>query len=114
MARRKQNLGTIYISERLQECLRPISHCALTRKQIDKLLGDVEVQSGNKAYWFKTDDAGNIAGGVAKFVQEKKEALTQALGLAPDTLVVLTTGKLLSAQKTAGVVSPLGLLCMLF
>ena len=82
----------------------PISNCALTRKQIDKLLGDVEVQSGNKAYWFKTDDAGNIAGGVAKFVQEKKEALTQALGLAPDTLVVLTTGKLLSAQKTAGVV----------
>ena len=82
----------------------PISNCALTRKQIDKLLGDVEVQSGSKAYWFKTDDAGNIAGGVAKFVQEKKEALTQALGLAPDTLVVLTTGKLLSAQKTAGVV----------
>ena len=82
----------------------PISHCALTRKQIDKLLGDVEVQSGNKAYWFKTDDAGNIAGGVAKFVQDKKEELTQALGLAPDTLVVLTTGKLLSAQKTAGVV----------
>ena len=82
----------------------PISNCALTRKQIDKLLSDVEVQSGNKAYWFKTDDAGNIAGGVAKFVQEKKEALTQALGLAPDTLVVLTTGKLLAAQKTAGVV----------
>ena len=82
----------------------PISNCALTRKQIDKLLGDVEVQSGSKAYWFKTDDAGNIAGGVAKFVQEKKEALTQALGLAPDTLVVLTTGKLLAAQKTAGVV----------
>ena len=82
----------------------PISNCALTRKQIDKLLGDVEVQSGNKAYWFKTDDAGNIAGGVAKFVQEKKEALTQALGLAPDTLVVLTTGRLLAAQKTAGVV----------
>ena len=82
----------------------PISNCALTRKQIDKLLGDVEVQSGNKAYWFKIDDAGNIAGGVAKFVQDKKEALTQALGLAPDTLVVLTTGKLLAAQKTAGVV----------
>ena len=82
----------------------PISNCALTRKQIDKLLGDVEVQSGSKAYWFKTDDAGNIAGGVAKFVQDKKEELTQALGLAPDTLVVLTTGKLLAAQKTAGVV----------
>lgn len=30
MSKRKQNLSTIYISERLQECLRPILHCALT------------------------------------------------------------------------------------
>ena len=30
MARRKWDLNTIYISERLQECLRPISRCALT------------------------------------------------------------------------------------
>ena len=30
MARRKWNLNTIYISERLQECLRPISRCVLT------------------------------------------------------------------------------------
>ena len=29
MARRKWNLNTIYISERLQECLRSISRCAL-------------------------------------------------------------------------------------
>ena len=82
----------------------PISGCTLTRKQIDKLLADVEVQSGNKAYWFKTDDAGAIAGGVAKFVQDKKDALSAALSLAPDTLVVLTAGKKLAAQKTAGVV----------
>ncbi len=82
----------------------PISDCALTRKQIEKLLSDVEVQSGNKAYWFKTDDTGAIAGGVAKFVQEQKEALTDRLALAPNTLVVLTAGKKLAAQKTAGVV----------
>ena len=82
----------------------PISNCALTRKQIEKLLTDVEVQSGSKAYWFKTDDAGAIAGGVAKFVQDRKDALTQALGLAPDTLIILTAGKLLAAQKAAGVV----------
>ena len=81
-----------------------ISNCALTRKQIEKLLTDVEVQSGSKAYWFKTDAEGAIAGGVAKFVQDRKDALTQALGLAPDTLVVLTAGKLLAAQKAAGVV----------
>lgn len=30
MTRRKWNLNTIYISERLQECLRPISRCVLT------------------------------------------------------------------------------------
>ena len=30
MAKRKWDLNTIYISERLQECLRPISRCALT------------------------------------------------------------------------------------
>ena len=30
MPRRKWNLNTVYISERLQECLRPISGCALT------------------------------------------------------------------------------------
>ena len=43
----------------------PISGCALTRKQIEKLLADCEVQSGSKGYWFKTDEAGALAGGVA-------------------------------------------------
>lgn len=82
----------------------PVSNCALTRKQIEKLLTDAEVQSGLKSYWFKVDDAGTIAGGVAKFMQEKKEELTEKLGLAANTLVVLTTGKKEEAQKAAGVV----------
>ena len=30
MPRRKWNLNSIHISERLQECLRPISRCVLT------------------------------------------------------------------------------------
>ena len=30
MPKRSWNLNTVYISERLQECLRPISRCALT------------------------------------------------------------------------------------
>mgnify|MGYP006883523055 FL=1 len=30
MPKGKQNLNTIYISERLQECLRPVAGCALT------------------------------------------------------------------------------------
>ena len=81
----------------------PISNCTLTRKQIDKLLADCEVQAGVKSYWFKTDETGAIAGGVAKFVQEKKDALTEALSLAPNTLVILSCGKRALAQKAAGV-----------
>lgn len=30
MAKEKNSLNTMYVSERLQECLRPISHCAMT------------------------------------------------------------------------------------
>ncbi|MCQ2452209.1 MAG: aspartate--tRNA ligase [Oscillospiraceae bacterium] len=82
----------------------PISDCKLTRKQIDKLLGEVEVQAGSKGYWFKLDETGAIAGGVAKFLQEKKDAVVSALNLTPNTLVVLTTGSPDAARKTAGVV----------
>ena len=80
----------------------PISNCALTRKQIDKLLADCEVQSGAKGYWFKMDENGAIAGGVAKFVQDKAAELTEALNLKPNTLVVLSAGDL--AVKNTGVV----------
>ena len=77
-----------------------ISGCKLTRKQIEKLLTDVEVQSGGKGYWFKVGETGELAGGVAKFVDKAKaEAL---LPLAPETLVVLAGGE--SATKTVGVV----------
>ncbi len=76
-----------------------ISNCALTRKQIEKLLEDCSVQSGAKGYWFKADESGAIAGGVAKFVDaEKAKAL---LPLAPNTLVVLAAGEL--ATKMIGV-----------
>ncbi len=77
----------------------PVSGCTLTRKQIDKLLAEVEVQSGAKGYWFKTDETGAIAGGVAKFVDaDKAKAM---LDLAPNTLVLLAAGPL--AVKTIGV-----------
>ena len=42
-----------------------------TRKVIDKLCADVEVQSGNKAYWFKVDENGSLTGGISKFLQER-------------------------------------------
>lgn len=81
----------------------PVSDCALTRKQIDKLCADVEVVAGQKVYWLRLDETGELVGGVSKFLQERKEALISALDLTPNTLVGLTAGKLLSAQKTAGV-----------
>ncbi|MBQ7492638.1 MAG: aspartate--tRNA ligase [Clostridia bacterium] len=76
-----------------------ISDCALTRKQIEKLLTDCEVQSGAKGYWFKCDETGALAGGVAKFVDAEKAAAL--LPLKPNTLVVLAAGEL--ATKMSGV-----------
>ena len=49
-----------------------ISDCKLTRKQIEKLLTDCEVQSGSKGYWFKVDEKGELAGGITKFVSGKQ------------------------------------------
>lgn len=74
-----------------------------TRKVIDKICADVEVQSGNKAYWFKVDENGELAGGIAKFLQDRKEKVMETLSLKPGDFVGLTAGKLLDAQKTAGV-----------
>ena len=79
----------------------PISDCALTRKQIEKLLTDCEVQAGTKGYWFKMDEAGELAGGVAKFVQGCRDELVKRLDLKPNTLVVLAAGA--SATKLTGV-----------
>ena len=78
----------------------PISHCSLTRKQIEKLLEDCEVQSGSKGYWFKVEEEG-LAGGIAKFANPVKEALTERLGLEPGMLVVVAAGEL--ATKSMGV-----------
>ena len=83
-----------------------------TRKQIDKLCADVEVQAGEKAYWFRYDESGEIVGGIAKFVQPIKEQVVKALNLTPGCFVGLTAGKLLTAQKTAGVLrNKLGAFC---
>ena len=80
-----------------------VSDCALTRKNIDKLCADVEVQSGNKPYWFKLDENGELTGGVAKFLADRKEELVKALDLKPGCLVGVAAGKKEAAQKTAGV-----------
>ena len=89
-----------------------VSSFSGTRKQIDGLCNEVEVQAGEKAYWFRYDENGEIVGGIAKFVQPLKEQVVAALGLTPGCFVGLTAGKLLTAQKTAGVLrNKLGAFC---
>ncbi len=81
-----------------------ISDFKESRKFIDKTIGDVEVQSGNKAYWFRIDENGELVGGISKFVAPIKDAVVSALNLKSGDLVVLSSGKLGAAQKTAGVI----------
>ena len=82
------------------------------RKQIDKLCADVEVQAGQKPYWFRLDENGELVGGIAKFLQPSKEQVVSALGLKPNCFVGLSAGKKAVAQKTAGVLRiKLGNLC---
>lgn len=78
-----------------------------TRKVIDGICAEVEVQTANKAFWFKLDENGEFVGGIAKFLQDRKEAVIAALGLKPGDFVGLTAGKKLAAQKTAGVLRKL-------
>ena len=78
-----------------------------TRKVIDGICAEVEVQTANKAFWFKLYENGELVGGIAKFLQDRKEAVIAALGLKPGDFVGLTAGKKLAAQKTAGVLRKL-------
>ena len=81
----------------------PVTEFSATRKQIDKLCADTEVVSGNKAYWFRLDENGELVGGISKFLQESKEQVIAALDLKPNTFVGPSAGKKSAAQKTAGV-----------
>mgnify|MGYP003265201742 FL=1 len=78
-----------------------------TRKVIDGICAEVEVQTANKEFWFKLDENGELVGGISKFLQDRKEAVIAALGLKPGDFVGLTAGKKLAAQKTAGVLRKL-------
>ena len=80
---------------------------AQARKWIDKLLADVEVQTGNKACWVKVDESGALTGGVSKFLTEKQAVLTEKLGLKPGSFVCMAAGRKAAAQKTAGVIRTL-------
>jgi aspartyl-tRNA synthetase len=89
-----------------------VSDFKATRKQIDQLVADVEVQTARKTFWFRLDENGEIVGGISKFVAPIKDKVVEGLGLKAGDFVGLAAGALGVAQKTAGVMrSKLGLLC---
>ena len=73
-----------------------------TRKVIDQLCSDVEVQTGNKVYWFKVDENGELAGGMSKFLVNIKDEVIRCLDLKAGDFVGLAAGRRIKAQKTAG------------
>ena len=82
-----------------------VDNFAEGRKWIDKLLVDVEVQTGNKVCWVKVDENGALTGGVSKFLTDYTPALTEKLNLKPGSFVCMAaSAKKSAAQKTAGVV----------
>ena len=81
-----------------------VDNFAQARKWIDKLLADVEVQTGNQACWFKVDENGALTGGISKFLGDCAPALTEKLNLKPGSFVCMAAGKKAAAQKTAGVI----------
>ena len=87
-----------------------ITDCTLTRKQIEKLLTDCEVQSGSKGYWFKVDENGELTGGIAKFVAPIKDELAKVLDLKPNTLVVVAAGQYAN-KSVAAMIKTLGAAC---
>lgn len=80
-----------------------VDNFSATRKQIDAMIAEVEVATAQKTYWFKLDENGELVGGIAKFLQERKQAVIDKLSLKPGDFVGLAAGPLLTAQKTAGV-----------
>ena len=82
-----------------------VDNFAEGRKWIDKLLNDVEVQTGNKACWVKVDENGVLTGGVSKFLTDCAPAFMEKLSLKPGSFVCMAAApKKLTAQKTAGVI----------
>lgn len=106
------------VTEILGDCgFEPFSHGVIkavvaenfsgSRKQIERMLAEAEVISGQKSYWFRVDEKGDFVGGISKFLGQKKTELMHALKLGNGDFVALTTGELKTAQKAAGAIRKL-------
>ena len=75
------------------------------RKWIDKTAEEFKIKTeGGAMFWFKLDENGAPAGGIAKFVAEKIGAFIERLNLKAGSFVALVAeDKLSLAQKRAGI-----------
>jgi aspartyl-tRNA synthetase len=75
-----------------------------SRKFIDNICKEVELQSGEKVYWFRLNENSELTGGISKFLGEVKGELKEALSLKAESCVFLSAGVRKKAQNTAGVI----------
>ena len=82
-----------------------VSGVNVPRKQVDKLAEEFKIRTeGGAMYWFKLDENGAPAGGIAKFVADRAEALKEKLSVGAGGFVaVVAEEKLALAQKRAGI-----------
>lgn len=82
-----------------------VNNANVARKQIDKLAEEFKVKTeGGAMFWFKLDENGAPAGGIAKFLAGRADVICERLGIAAGSFVaLLAEDKLSLAQKRAGV-----------
>ncbi|MEG2450307.1 MAG: aspartate--tRNA ligase [Clostridia bacterium] len=78
-----------------------VDNFSKTRKYIDELTEKAKQNGSSNMFWFKLDDKGELAGGVAKFVLDCKDELCKRLNLKPNSLVVLLAEEK-GVEKQAG------------
>lgn len=74
-----------------------------TRKWIDALVEKAKLNGASNMYWFKLDEKGELAGGIAKFLADSKDALVERLGLKEGGFVAILAEEK-GVEKQAGYV----------
>ena len=72
-----------------------------TRKWIDALVEKSKQNGASNMYWFKLDEKGELAGGIAKFLADSKDALVERLGLKAGGFVAILAEEK-GVEKQAG------------
>lgn len=72
-----------------------------TRKWIDALVEKAKLNGASNMYWFKLDEKGELAGGIAKFIADSKDALVERLGLKAGGFVAILAEEK-GVEKQAG------------